>query len=739
MKKTILIIVGVLLVAGLVGGGYYLWQNQAKYPWAADLIKKTGLNKEPQWSIFPNYTSPTAVIHDGDTYWLGSSGGILRYNEKAKETRFYNKSNGLLDNDVWSMLKVDDKIWFTIQGAAWSGEKAAGAGVQAINIKSGEIIKAFPASSIVPLGIIDIFSPFGNPKLYQDPYDKSLWIATMRGLYGYDEKTDKWNYINSIVPSLHDIYDLAFTKEGVFARTADEGILYLNKTDRIINNISNEEGYLLSSLTDFLVSNSESAFAAGRPKEYTSCGDKDKKASIVEKYIASKGWDKIDVLNNAINYDEAVKSLVIKGDQLWVYILTNDCSGGAGQKQFFILKYDTAKNKITERVRDQEDDKYMNMYSNLDQAKIEDYSTIAQKIEKETGIPSQKDIAFIDKNNRIIVQSGNFNQKGASYAYFDPKTNTYDFSLWDKIKVHKEISESEFSFKLMSCNQYNDSNKEDLIFIYEYYIGMGGPSESSIYAYSKKNNSLEKYVFKYPDESEKYYPSYFDALICNSKELIYPSNKGMVSMDWATKKETIYSDDFKPFTNFENGWIQDSNMGFFDGSKRYFLAEGAKIGYFDVNSKKYFYDYQIPNDLNNAEGGSYHFSDHKNWFGDMVLKWVANGKMYFYLNDKNLDENLPPRSRAIIVFDTTADKYQWFVYPIDEKLSPSKDWISDVKFWDGKIWITLSEATTITIDASGNQQIVDSKDGMLDKFGNIFPSDGSIWFSGGAGIWGLER
>ncbi len=51
-----------------------------------------------------------SILADGDLMWIGSSGGVIRYETKTDNYKMYNNKNGLLSNGVFYVGKLQDKI-----------------------------------------------------------------------------------------------------------------------------------------------------------------------------------------------------------------------------------------------------------------------------------------------------------------------------------------------------------------------------------------------------------------------------------------------------------------------------------------------------------------------------------------------------------------------------------------------------------------------------------------------------
>ncbi|WP_136416718.1 two-component regulator propeller domain-containing protein [Herbaspirillum sp. ST 5-3] len=61
-----------------------------------------------------------SILVDGSTTWVGTSGGVVRYDTKTDEYRLFDVRNGLLSNGVFSITKLDGKIMVGTYGGGMS-------------------------------------------------------------------------------------------------------------------------------------------------------------------------------------------------------------------------------------------------------------------------------------------------------------------------------------------------------------------------------------------------------------------------------------------------------------------------------------------------------------------------------------------------------------------------------------------------------------------------------------------
>ena len=61
-----------------------------------------------------------SIYADGDEIWVGTSGGVIRYNARTDEHRMYDVKSGLLSNGVFHVSKIDGKIVVGTYGGGMS-------------------------------------------------------------------------------------------------------------------------------------------------------------------------------------------------------------------------------------------------------------------------------------------------------------------------------------------------------------------------------------------------------------------------------------------------------------------------------------------------------------------------------------------------------------------------------------------------------------------------------------------
>ncbi len=61
-----------------------------------------------------------SIFADGEDIWIGTSGGVIRYNKRTDQHKMYDVKNGLLSNGVFHVSKMDGKIVVGTYGGGMS-------------------------------------------------------------------------------------------------------------------------------------------------------------------------------------------------------------------------------------------------------------------------------------------------------------------------------------------------------------------------------------------------------------------------------------------------------------------------------------------------------------------------------------------------------------------------------------------------------------------------------------------
>lgn len=117
-----------------------------------------------------------ALLIDGPLAWIGTSGGLIRYNTVTDEHRQYDNKNGLLSNGVFYVGRIKEEIWIGTYGG----------GLSILNPDTGRM-----RNYNIPQGMGDAF-------VYDviEAANGDIWIATWSGanrIVGGDiDSIEKW-------------------------------------------------------------------------------------------------------------------------------------------------------------------------------------------------------------------------------------------------------------------------------------------------------------------------------------------------------------------------------------------------------------------------------------------------------------------------------------------------------------------------------------------------------------------
>ncbi len=131
-NKTVGIFIGALLA--VAAGAYWLGSHQAATPAPAPIQSaakpmpaKTLAGGAPHAALdFTHFRvgnrNVKAILADGDEIWIGTSGGVIRYNRKTDQHRMYTTRTGgaLLSNGIFHLSKLGEKIFVGTYGGGLS-------------------------------------------------------------------------------------------------------------------------------------------------------------------------------------------------------------------------------------------------------------------------------------------------------------------------------------------------------------------------------------------------------------------------------------------------------------------------------------------------------------------------------------------------------------------------------------------------------------------------------------------
>ncbi len=167
--KSAAIIAAGLVGAALIGGAYYAGMQQATLPKAA-ATPNTATIAQLQSGQAPSANHPAvggapsgpvqqgkvqvdpnakfthfrvgnrnvkSMLLDGKTLWVGTSGGVIKYDTTTDEFRLFDARNGLLSNGIFHVSKLDGRVLVGTYGGGMSLYDAANDKWENYNIPEG--------------------------------------------------------------------------------------------------------------------------------------------------------------------------------------------------------------------------------------------------------------------------------------------------------------------------------------------------------------------------------------------------------------------------------------------------------------------------------------------------------------------------------------------------------------------------------------------------------------------------
>lgn len=186
------------------------------------------------------------MVADGDQVWVGTSGGVIRYDINSDDYKLFDVNNGsLISNGVFHVSKLEDKVVVGTYGGGMSIYTAANKNWRNYNIPDGladqfvyDIVKAdngdywiatWSGANLVKGGKMDDASAWqtftvantngGLPNDWVYGVEKGkngdLWFATEGGLALYrDGKWTNWNHEKGLGASYETVKkDIGFTND----------------------------------------------------------------------------------------------------------------------------------------------------------------------------------------------------------------------------------------------------------------------------------------------------------------------------------------------------------------------------------------------------------------------------------------------------------------------------------------------------------------------------------------------
>lgn len=134
-NKMAILVAGLVVVAGLAGASHYLGLQQTAKPQAgsaqatANHQDNSAPPQQGSVTVDPNakFThfrvgnrNVKSMLLDGKNLWVGTSGGLIRYDTSTDGYRLFDSRNGLLSNGVFHVSQLDSRILVGTYGGGMS-------------------------------------------------------------------------------------------------------------------------------------------------------------------------------------------------------------------------------------------------------------------------------------------------------------------------------------------------------------------------------------------------------------------------------------------------------------------------------------------------------------------------------------------------------------------------------------------------------------------------------------------
>jgi hypothetical protein len=537
----------------------------------------------------PNFNEFSDFFEDGETTWILTEGGLLRYEPSKGAVKFYGLLDGLVGEGN-NIVKRGVDIWISSQRGITRLDTTTESIVSYVKAGSEHTTDSWADTFRTDDFVVkDGLASNSNLQLHLDPYTQDLWTVSFQGVSRFDDKKKNWvSYGRTIdgVP-IRGSMSIAFTKDfvGIFngsSGVTEGGVYVFDKTAQSWSYPTKEPAYDLDRGGALLVDSSDKFWVVARPKTYTSCGDaKSSKASRILGY-SKEGWDTEEELNNAIRLGEGVYSIEFHDSFLWVYV-TSACSDNGREA---LIQYDPQEGKVIKitsgvEVRSQWEKKEDNLKSFENK--------LIPEIEKIVGYPARKDVTLVDKETAVIDVAEEQRHpwdRRIRHLDSDLREVVSKKQVWEQVEqesvdLMKRYGSESSVLQLMPCNEPESSSV--LYFKIVPEIGMGGPTETSevvaVFDQEKRKfNRIEK--LNYDGEADQIS---LEPFVCNKTQYLSFDTERGVLMEFPGEKQA--SVPIAKDTDF-SGAIREFNL---IREKKYFLSKEGRLGYFDVKASNYQY------------------------------------------------------------------------------------------------------------------------------------------------------
>ena len=137
MKKIGWLVLGTLAAVGLGGGGYWLGARHVETPSVVPHATASGEQMRNFSHFRVGDRNVKAMLADGDVVWVGTSGGVIRYDTKTDQHKLYDVGSGLLANGVFHLSKIGGRLAVGTYGGGLALMTADGKGWDIYNVPEG--------------------------------------------------------------------------------------------------------------------------------------------------------------------------------------------------------------------------------------------------------------------------------------------------------------------------------------------------------------------------------------------------------------------------------------------------------------------------------------------------------------------------------------------------------------------------------------------------------------------------
>ncbi len=135
----------------------------------------------------PNFNEFSDVFEDGETTWILTEGGLLRYEPSKGAVKFYGLLDGLVGEGN-NMVKRGVDIWISTQRGITRLDTTTESIVSYVKTGSEQTIDSWADTFRVENFVVkDGLASNSNLQLHVDPYTQELWTLSFQGVSRFDD------------------------------------------------------------------------------------------------------------------------------------------------------------------------------------------------------------------------------------------------------------------------------------------------------------------------------------------------------------------------------------------------------------------------------------------------------------------------------------------------------------------------------------------------------------------------